>query len=204
MTVAADGTLYFVTAGKKCGLTGGESQGLWRVPPADPEARPEEVLPGALFGASGDPDASAPLALRLIEAGPLAGRMVLTGLRGAHGVGSVSIAAPPDFSFPSPYPDNLAVVPQRLCLLPDGSLLWSSPGDPAVHRYDASRGTVRDLASPYGADAVAFTLDERGDLYLLTRTPSRSRLVILDPDGNLVYEQGLAFVPVAVGVLGHP
>lgn len=91
VTAASDGTLYFVTAGKKCVLTCGESQGLWRVTPGDPEARPEEILPGAVFGGP------VPLSLAFVQTGSLSGRMLLTGLRTSHGVGPVSIAAPPRF-----------------------------------------------------------------------------------------------------------
>lgn len=200
--VAADGTLYFVTAGKKCVLTGDESQGVWRISPGDTQARPEEVLPGTLFGSTGGTEV--PLTLAFVQTGSLSGEMVLTGLRGASGAGSVWTAGPPDFALPSAYPHSPSAAPSHVSVLPDGDLLWTVPGNPAVHRTDVVSGTVSDLRTPYGADAVAFTCDRRGNLYLLTHASSRSRLVILDPSGTVIYEQGLVFVPVAIAVLDHP
>jgi hypothetical protein len=195
VTVAPDGVLYFITAGKKCVLTGGESQGLWRVAPGDPDARPEEVLPGALFGGAG------PLSLAIVQTGSLSGRMLVTGLRTADD--AVSVFAPPTFDVPSPVPGGAGAVSNSLQLLPDGGVLWLGADKRVLSRTDAATGEARELAA-VSPGAVAFTRDAAGNLYVLVHSASESRFVILDPTGRTTYQQTLPFVPEAIGVLELP
>jgi len=194
----ADGALYFITAGKKCVLAGGESQGLWRIEPGDLEARPEEVLPGVLFAGP------VPLSLEIVQSGPYSGRLLLTGLRPSHAAGAVSIAAPPDFSLPTVYAGDPGGEPTRLRLLADGDVLWLDPGGDALRRVDAATGAVSEFLLSDAKDAVAFTCDAEGRVYALIDDGSHARVVIVDASGRFLYQQGLTFVPEAIGVLELP
>ena len=106
--------------------------------------------------------------------------------------------------------------PNGLALSPDGSTLYvadthnGSDGMPGVE--PGNRGPMRIYAFPLGDDGLVagdrrllhdfgpefgcdgMTVDDRGNLYLTVREPSKPGILVLNPDGEQV-----AFVPTAVG-----
>ena len=206
VTLSEEGMLYFVTAGKKCDLESGKSQGVWRILPSAPETIPEKLLDGTFFAGEEEPSAGAPIArIRILTEGSLAGSLVITGILDDHGGSRTMISEGPDFSefMPHPASDALGRAAQTL-ILPDGSLIWTSPGDPSFHLYLISTNAVSNFGSPYALDAVAFDLDRDGYLYILTRGERKNELLILDPAGTAAYRQLIHFDPVAIGVFEEP
>ncbi len=205
VTFSEEGMLYFMTAGKKCDLESGKSQGLWRILPSAPETIPEKLLDDTFF-AEEEPSAGAPIArIRILTEGSLAGSLVITGVLDDHGEARTMISAGSDFSefMPHPASDALGRAAQTL-ILPNGSLIWTSPGDPSFHLYLTETGAISDFGSPYALDAVAFDLDRHGYLYILTRGERKNELLILDPAGAVAYRQLIHFDPVAIGVFEEP
>ncbi len=153
-----------------------------------------------------EPSAGAPIArIRILTEGSLAGSLVITGILDDHGGSRTMISEGPDFSefMPHPASDALGRAAQTL-ILPDGSLIWTSPGDPSFHLYLISTNAVSNFGSPYALDAVAFDLDRDGYLYILTRGERKNELLILDPAGTAAYRQLIHFDPVAIGVFEEP
>ncbi len=205
VTLSAEGLLYFVTAGKKCDLESGKSQGVWSILPLAPETIPEKLLDGTVLTEE-EPRTGVPIArIRILTEGSLAGNLVITGILDEHGEPRTMIAERPDFSefVLHPASDVLGRAAQTL-IRPDGSLIWTSPGDSSFHLYLTSTGEFSDFGSPYALDAVAFDLDKHDYLYVLTRGERKNELIILDPAGAVAYKQVIHFDPVAIGVFEAP
>jgi hypothetical protein len=210
VTFSKEGMLYFVTAGKKCDLESGKSQGVWRILPSAPETIPEKLLDGTVLTEE-EPRTGAPIArIRILTEGPLTGSLVITGVLDEHGEARTMISEGPNFSEFALHPASDARgraalgTDARILILPNGSLIWTSPGDPSFHLYQTSTGAVSDFGSPYALDAVAFDLDRHGYLYILTRGARKNELTILDPAGAVAYRQAIHFDPVAIGVFTEP
>lgn len=215
VTSGEEGMLYFVTAGKKCDLESGKSQGVWRILPSSPETIPEKLLDGTVLTKE-EPRTGAPIArIRILTEGPLSGSLVITKVIDDHGVARTMISTGSDFSefmlHPASDARGHAVFGRaelgtdtRILILPDGSLIWTSPGDPSFHLYPISTGAISDFGSPYALDAVAFDLDRYGYLYILTRGARKNELIILDPAEVVAYRQVIHFDPVAIGVFAEP
>ena len=211
VTLSEEGMLYFVTAGKKCDLDSGKSQGVWRILPSAPETIPKKLLDGTFFAGEEEQRTGAPTArIRILTEGSLAGSLVVTGVLDKHGVARMVISEGPAFSefvlHPASDARGRAVLgaDAQILILTDGSLIWASPGDPSFHLYRISTGEISDFGSPYALDAVAFDLDSRGCLYILTRGERKNELLILDPAGTVAYRQGIHFDPVAICVFEKP
>jgi hypothetical protein len=203
--------LYFVTAGKKCDLESGKSQGVWRILPSASQTIPEKLLDGTSFAREEESSTGAPIArIRILTEGSLAGTLVITGILDDHGEARTMISAGSDFSEFVPHPASDARgravlgADARILILPDGSLVWTSPEDPSFHLYRTSTGAISDFGSPYALDAVAFDLDRDGYLYILTRRERKNELLILDPAGAVAYRQVIHFDPIAIGVFKEP
>lgn len=107
--------------------------------------------------------------------------------------------------------------PNGVALSPDGSILYvaetnnGSDGLPGVE--PGNRGPMRIYAFPLNSDGLVsgprrlfydfgpefgcdgMTVDERGNIYLTAREPSRPGVLVLDPAGNEI-----AFLPTSAGV----
>jgi len=206
VTLSDAGMLYFVTAGKKCDLESGKSQGVWRIHPSAPETIPEKLLDGTSF-AKEELSAGAPIArIRILTEGSLAGSLVITGVLDKYGETKTMIFEDLDFSEFVLHPVSDARgrtvlgADAQILILPDGSLIWTSPGDLSFHLYQTSSGAISDFGSPYALNAIAFDLDRDGYLYILTRGERKNELLILDPAGTVAYRQLIHFDPVAIGV----